>query len=871
MPKLILVDGTALAYRAHFGFIRNPLINSKGENTSASFGFTNMLMRMIKEHQPDYIGVAFDTSAPTFRDKKYAEYKAQRPGMPEELRSQLPRIKEILKALNIAVLQQDGFEADDVLAGLAKQAEAKGWMSYIATGDKDLLQVVTGRIKVIKPRLGKSDESIYGPEEVFKEYGVTPDKIKDIFALSGDAVDNVPGVPGIGPKTATELIIQFGSFDELYKNLDQVKKPRIKNLLEEHKDQARLCKELVTLHLEQLPDISLASLKTHQPDQEILAKLFKELEFSSLYREFVSGQIKKVAPQAVTGKAELELLTGRLKREGEMCLELETSEGRPSKLCLFCRGQAHIIGGPDIVKLKKSFEDSEILKIGHDLKAAIKALTASDIQLNGTMFDTMIASYLLDPSKRNHQSLEALAEEHLGISLAQQGGPAKKQTELDFSAESGLTDELMARRADSVSSLRSKFEPELKDKELVQLFQEIEMPLVNILAGMEIEGILLDIPVFSQMSKELERQVNKLEKEIYRMAGEEFNLNSPKQLGTILFEKLKIGKGKKTKTGFSTDVDVLTKLALHHDLPKLILDYRQLYKLKSTYSDALPLAADPKTHRLHTTFNQALTETGRLSSSDPNLQNIPMREGVGREIRKGFIAPKGQLLLSADYSQVELRLVAHLSGDLHLRQAFKSGRDIHSETASAVFGVKPDQVEPDMRRKAKAINFGIVYGMGPYGLSQQLGIGVEEASHFIEHYFSQFPQVQAWIALTTAQAKKDGFVCTMLGRRRYLPEINSENGQRRAFSERTAVNTPIQGTAADLIKLAMVKISRRFEEEKLRSKMILQVHDELLFEVQKDELARVKKLVKHEMEQAVELTVPIVVEMGEGENWFEAH
>ena len=871
MPKLILVDGTALAYRAHFGFIRNPLINSKGENTSASFGFTNMLMRMVKEHQPDYIGVAFDTSAPTFRDKKYAEYKAQRPGMPEELRSQLPRIKEILKALNIAVLQQDGFEADDVLAGLAKQAEARGWMSYIATGDKDLLQVVTERIKVIKPRLGKSDESIYGPEEVFKEYGVTPDKIKDIFALSGDTADNVPGVPGIGPKTATELILQFGSFDDLYKNLDKVKKPRIKNLLEEHKDQARLCKELVTLHLDQLPDISLASLKTHQPDQEILAKLFKELEFNSLYHEFVSGQIKKVAPQAVTGKAELELLAGRLKREGEMCLELETTEGRLSKLCLFCRGQAHIIGGQDIVKLKKSFEDPEILKIGHALKNAIKALAASDIYLNGTMFDTMIASYLLDPSKRNHQSLEALAEEHLGVSLAPPAGPGKKQTELDFSYEPGLTDELMARRADAVSSLRSNFEPELKDRELVQLFREIEMPLVKILAQMETEGILLDIPVFSQMSKELERQVLKLEKEIYRMAGEEFNLNSPKQLGTILFEKLKIGKGKKTKTGFSTDVDVLTKLAMHHDLPKLILDYRQLYKLKSTYSDALPLVADPKTHRLHTTFNQALTETGRLSSSDPNLQNIPMREGVGREIRKGFIAPKGHLLLSADYSQVELRLVAHLSGDQHLRQAFKSGRDIHSETASAVFGVKPELVEPDMRRKAKAINFGIVYGMGPYGLSQQLGIGVEEASHFIEHYFNQFPQVQAWIALTTAQAKKDGFVCTMLGRRRYLPEINSENGQRRAFSERTAVNTPIQGTAADLIKLAMVNIAKIFEDEKIKSKMILQVHDELLFEVHKDELAKVKKLVKHEMEQAVELAVPIVVEMGEGENWFEAH
>ncbi|MBI4726805.1 DNA polymerase I [candidate division TA06 bacterium] len=871
MPKLILVDGTALAYRAHFGFIRNPLINSKGENTSASFGFTNMLMRMIKEHQPDYIGVAFDTSAPTFRDRKYAEYKAQRPSMPEGLRAQLPRIKEILNALNIAVLQQDGYEADDVLAGLAKQAEAKGWMSYIATGDKDLLQVVTERIKVIRPRVGKSDESIYGPEEVNKEYGVSPEKIKDIFALSGDAADNVPGVPGIGPKTATELIHQFGSFDELYKNLDQVKKPRIRNLLQEHKDQALLCKELVTLHLDQLPDIALTSLKSHQPDQEILARLFKELEFNSLYHEFVSGQIKKVAPQAVTGKAELELLAGRLQREGEMCLVIEAAEGRPVKLCLFSRGQALMIGGPDIKTLKKSFEDPEIAKTGHDLKTAIKALSLAGIQLNGTMFDTMIASYLLDPSRRGHRSLEVLAEGHLGVSLALPAGIFKKQTELDFSAEPGLTDELMARRADAVVSLRSKFEPELKYKELGELFQKIEMPLVKILAGMETEGILLDIPVFSQMSKELERQVTKLEKEIYRMAGEEFNLNSPKQLGTILFEKLKIDQGKKTKTGYSTDMDALTKLALHHELPKLILDYRQLYKLKSTYSDALPLVADPKTRRLHTTFNQALTETGRLSSSDPNLQNIPMREGVGREIRKGFIAPKGSLLLSADYSQVELRLVAHLSGDQHLRQAFKSGRDIHSETAAAVFGVKPDQAEPDMRRKAKAINFGIVYGMGPYGLSQQLGIGVEEASRFIEHYFNQFPQVQAWIALTIAQAKKDGYVCTMLGRRRYLPEINSENGQRRNFSERTAVNTPIQGTAADLIKLAMVNISRRLEDEKLRSKMILQVHDELLFEVQKDELAKVKKIVKHEMENAVELSVPIVVEMGEGDNWFEAH
>ncbi|MRR10329.1 DNA polymerase I, partial [bacterium] len=466
----------------------------------------------------------------------------------------------------------------------------------------------------------------------------------------------------------------------------------------------------------------------------------------------------------------------------------------------------------------------------------------------------MLASYLIDPSGRGHASLEALATEHLGVSLRPPSDGAKHQTELNFAASDQEALQLLARRADAVAALKERFAPMLAESGLQKLFNEIEVPLAGVLARMETAGVLLDVPLFAEMSQDLEGQIARIEKNIYKQAGEEFNINSPKQLGAILFDKLKVGKPRKTKTGYSTDVDVLTRLAAVHELPQLVLDYRQLFKLKSTYVDALPLAADPKTHRLHTTFNQAVTETGRLSSSDPNLQNIPMREGVGREIRKGFVAEKGFVLLSADYSQIELRLVAHLSGDGALHKAFQAGRDIHTETASAVFSVKGDKVTPDMRRKAKAINFGIVYGMGPYGLSQQLGIPVEEAAHFIEHYFASFPQVQAWIALTVAQARRDGYVCTMLGRRRYLPEIGSDNGQRRAFAERTAVNTPIQGTAADLIKLAMVNLDRIFTEKKLKSRMLLQVHDELLFEVEKDELAQVKKLVKREMEGAVELS-----------------
>ena len=868
MPTVMLVDGTALAYRAYFAFIRNPLTNSKGENTSASYGFVSILLNLLKNYQPDYLGVAFDTKAPTFRHERYQAYKAQRPGMPDELRAQLPRIRQILEAMEVAILENDGYEADDVLAGLAKQAEAKGWLSYIVTGDKDLLQIVNDRIKVIRPRAGKSEEQIYGPAEVLKTYGVGPDRIVDIFALSGDVVDNVPGVPGIGPKTATELIMQFGSFDELYRRLDQVKKPRIRKLLEENRDQALMSKELVTLRLEELPLVSLADLRVHHPDRERLAGLFREMEFGSLLREYLSGRVKEMELKPVKAGTDLELVLEKIKKAKAFCFEPEIRQGKLMRVVLMIDGKPLIVESRGLPKLNPLWKSPAIEKAGHDLKSSIRR---GGLELAGPLFDTMLASYLLDPSWRHHQSLEALAGEHLGLAFEAVPPPGQKQTELAFETDQPGNDQLLGRRLDAVKSLRDKFRRELDDKNLTELFQKVEMPLLTVLAGMESAGVLLDLDFFQEMSRDLERQISRLEKEIYREAGQEFNINSPKQLGVILFEKLKVGKARKTKTGYSTDVMVLESLAGAHPLPRLVLDYRQLYKLKSTYVDALPALVNPETSRLHTTFNQALTETGRLSSSDPNLQNIPMREGVGREIRKGFVAPRGYRLLSADYSQVELRLVAHLSGDQRLREAFIAGRDIHTETACAVFGCPESQVSPDMRRKAKAINFGIIYGMGPYGLAQQLSIGIAEASDFIARYFGQFPQVQAWIALTIEQARKDGFVCTMLGRRRYLPDISSDNGQRRAFAERTAVNTPIQGTAADLIKLAMVNIARRFQDDKLSSRMILQIHDELLFEVKRDELSGVRSLVKQEMEQAVELTVPIVVETGEGRNWFEAH
>ena len=871
MPKLMLIDGTALAYRAYYAFIRSPLINSKGENTSASYGFTSIMLGLLREHKPDYLAVGFDVHAPTFRHEKYEQYKAQRPPMPEDLRPQIPRIKEILGAMNVSVLEKEGFEADDVLAGLAKQAERKGWTTYIVTGDKDFLQIVGERIKVVRPRGGKSEETVFGPKEVEDEWGVPPERIVDVLALAGDSSDNVPGVPGIGPKTAVELVTRFGSFDEVYQHLDQVAKPRIRKLLEENRKQAELSRELVTLHLAQLPGLALADLKTHEPDRGRLAGLFKDLEFGSLYREFAAGPVKKMESQAVGTASEAEMLIAKVKGAGELCFELEDRDGAAARMAVFAAGKPWIAEARLLAKFGPLFENAKVAKTVHDLKRAAKLLSGSGVELAGPAFDTMLASYLIDPSGRNHASLEALAGEHLGVSLQLPADGRRKQTELNFAASEQQTHQLLARRADAVAALKEQFAPQLAAAGLRKLFDEIEVPLAGVLARMETAGVLLDLPLFQEMSKDLEGQIKRIEKAVYRQAGEEFNINSPKQLGAILFDKLKIGKPRRTKTGYSTDVDVLTRLAATHELPQLVLDYRQLFKLKSTYVDALPLAADPGTHRLHTTFNQAVTETGRLSSSDPNLQNIPMREGVGREIRKGFVAKKGCVLLSADYSQIELRLVAHLSGDGALHKAFQAGRDIHTETASAVFNVNGDEVTPDMRRKAKAINFGIVYGMGPYGLSQQLGIPVEESAQFIAQYFANFPQVQAWIALTVAQARKDGFVCTMLGRRRHLPEISSDNGQRRAFAERTAVNTPIQGTAADLIKLAMVNIDRLFAEKKMRSRMLLQVHDELLFEVEQDELAAVKKMVKREMEGAIELSVPVVVEIGTGKNWFEAH
>lgn len=871
MPTLMLVDGTALAYRAYYAFIRSPLVNSKGENTSASYGFTSMLLNLMREHKPDYLAVGFDLQAPTFRHEKYKAYKAQRPAMPEDLRPQIPRIKEVVSAMNLSVLEREGFEADDVLAGLAKQAEARGWKTLIATGDKDFLQIVTDRVKVVKPRSGKGEEAIFGPEEVEKEYGVGPERIVDVFALAGDAADNVPGVPGIGPKTATELIKKFGTFEKLYKNLNKVEKPRIRKLLEEHREQAELSKELVTLHLAELPGLKLSDLKVHEPDRGKLMRLFKELEFESLYREYSLTKARKLDSHRVADASESELLASKIKKEGRLRFDLESGNGAVGRIGVYAEGKPWVVEGAQAGKLKPLFEDQGVAKTGHDLKSSIKALAEAGTELCGPLFDVMLASYLLDPSWRGHQSLEALAAEHLGLSLSPPDDHGKRQSEMNFTPDSNKGLELLARRVDAVAALEDKFDAQLRDKGLDRLFSEVEMPLVPVLAGMERAGVLLDVGFFKDMSKDLERQIVKLEKEIYRAAGEEFNINSPKQLGVILFEKLKVGRARKTKTGYSTDVDVLTRLAGAHPLPGLVLDYRQLYKLKSTYVDALPAQADPETHRLHTTFNQAVTETGRLSSSDPNLQNIPMREGLGREIRKGFIAEKGFQLLSADYSQIELRLVAHLSGDQSMRKAFAAGRDIHTETACAIFGASPDKVTPDMRRKAKAINFGIVYGMGPYGLAQQLDIPVDEASLFIDNYFGSFPQVQAWIALTVERARKDGFVCTMLGRRRQLPEISSPNGQRRAFAERTAVNTPIQGTAADMIKLAMVGVARRFEEAKLRSRMLLQVHDELLFEVKEGEMSKVKGIVKEEMEGAVKLSVPVAVEMGQGANWYEAH
>jgi DNA polymerase-1 len=904
--RLFLVDGFAVFYRSHFAFIRNPLINSRGENTGAIFGFTNSLFKILAEEKPDYIAVVFDTKEPTFRHKKFRDYKATREKMPEEMVAQYPRIIELVNAFRIPIIEKSGFEADDVIGTLATQAEKRNIETYMVTGDKDFMQLLSSLIRMYVIRAGK-DVEIWNENTVLERYGFSPQQVIEFLALTGDKSDNVPGVKGIGDKTATELIQQFGNLENLYNNVDKILRIALHQKLVDGKENAFLSRELVTIERNVPIQLNLDAMKMEKANGQKLFSLFEQLEFRSLMDrlpEFVEEDTITTAEQTssrtnyvlVNTREQINKLVKKLQGGDFFVFDTETTglKAFDSRIIgiSFCMKsptayyvplndpEAEFSEEEALSLLKPLLESTRVGKGGQNIKFDGLMLSHHDIQTRNMTFDTMVADYLLNPGSRQH-NLTSLALTYLNYRMIPIenliGARGKNQismAEVDVKQVSHYTCE----DADITFQLKELLEKELRKTGTYELFETVEMPLVSVLLEMEKNGVKIDTKLLNKMSTELDENLQILEKSIYEHVGNRFNLNSPQQLGKILFEEMEIHKDlgnrrpPKTATGqFSTAEQTLEKYA-NHPVVEKILDYRKLSKLKSTYVDALPQLISNKTGRLHTSFNQTVTATGRLSSSDPNLQNIPIRTDIGRRIRQAFIPGNpADYILSADYSQIELRMMAHLSGDTGLREAFRKGEDIHATTAAAIFNIPLNEVNADHRRKAKEVNFGIIYGISQYGLASRLGITGDEAQMIIDSYFQRFPRVNDYMTHTVTFALEHKYVTTILNRRRYLPEIESNNASVRQNAERMAINTTIQGSAADLIKLAMINIQRRMERENLQTKMILQVHDELVFEVRAAETERIRTLVKQEMENAIKLDVPIRVDMGLGKNWLEAH
>ncbi|MCM2265052.1 MAG: DNA polymerase I [Desulfuromonadales bacterium] len=884
--RLFLIDGSGYIYRAYFA-IRH-LSNSKGVATNAVYGFINMLLKVVREQQPDHLAVVFDSRGPTFRHALYPEYKANRAAMPDDLVPQVPVIKEVVRAFNMPAIELAGFEADDIIATLAKRFASEGMEVTVVTGDKDLMQVVSERIRL----LDTMKDKVSGLAEVAERFGGTPAQVVEVQALAGDSSDNVPGVPGIGEKTAVELIREFGSVENLLANLDRVKGKRRENL-EAFAEQARLSWQLVKLHDDVPLDLDFNSFSLSPPDREALTRLFKELEFHKLLQEFSSEQQTSGENyRCVLTADDLAALVKALKAAGRFAFDTETTGLDPLRAEMVGLSFAvkagegwylpvshHYLGVPAqlprqlvLDTLRPLMEDPSLAKIGQNIKFDALVLAHAGVELHGVETDTMIASYLAQPAAKSH-GMDALASELLGyrtISYSEVTGSGKYQVGFE-QVEIEKATVYAAEDADITLRLAEKLLPMVTASGQELLFHTVEMPLVTILTEMERIGVRIDPVFLGGLSREFEGKLAALEQEIHRQAGGPFNIASPKQLGEVLFERLQLSRGRKTKTGWSTDSEVLASLAEEHPVAALILDHRSLAKLKGTYSDALPKLIHPDTGRIHTSFNQAVTATGRLSSSDPNLQNIPIRTEEGRRIREGFIPADGCVLLSADYSQVELRILAHLADVPVLKEAFARGEDIHRRTASEVFGVFPEMVTDEQRRQAKTINFGVIYGMSAFGLAKQLNIGRREAQAFIDAYFAHYPGIQAFMAEKINEAREKLYVTTILGRRCAVPEIHSQNGAIRGYAERNAINYPMQGSAADIIKVAMVNIDRQLAEEGLAAKMVLQVHDELVFEVPEAEVDTVRELVRTGMEGAVTLSVPLAVEIGVGKNWREAH
>ena len=927
MDKLFLLDAYALIFRAYYAFIKNPRINSKGENTSAILGFVNTLEEVLAKEQPTHIGVAFDPAGGTFRHEAYPEYKAQREATPESIRFAVPHIKEILAAYHIPVLEVAGFEADDVIGTLACQADARQIRTYLMTPDKDYGQLVTENVSIYRPSIGKNGAEIMGPEQVMAKWGLShPSQVIDMLGLMGDASDNIPGCPGVGEKTAMKLIQDFGSVENLLAQTDQLK-GALQKKVTENTEQIRLSKWLATISTEVPVTLDMEALAIQEPDKERLKALFEDLEFRALTQ-------KMFAPQPAATKKKSMPIQGDLFEgfgtESTTAVELPTEEEQETEtlLCYDAEKTAYrmadtpeerqalmqvlmqakavsmdtettgtealdarlvgmsfaveegeawyvpVVQDESIVEeFRPFYECPNILKVGQNIKYDLQVLRNYGIRLAGPMADTMIAHYLLHPEMRH--GMDYLAEAYLRyrtIPITELIGSGKQQKSMaDLSPEEIRV--YACEDADITLRLHHLFLPQLKEQNLLPLFEDLEMPLVAVLAEMERNGVCLDTAALHETSGKFTRLMEDLEKEIHALAGMEFNIASPKQVGEVLFDRLQItSKPKKTKTGqYVTSEDVLESLRSKHPIVEKILEHRGVKKLLGTYVDALPLLINPRTGHIHTNFNQTITTTGRLSSSNPNLQNIPVRDAMGKEVRKAFVSCPGELFFSADYSQIELRIMAHLSQDANLIDAFMQGHDIHTATAAKIFKKELSEVTADERRKAKTANFGIIYGISAFGLAERMGVSRTEAKQLIDEYFITYPGVKAYMDRSIAMAREEGFTTTLWQRRCYLPDINSHNATVRGYAERNAINAPIQGTAADIIKVAMVRIHKRMQAEGVQSRMILQVHDELNFSVPPHEKETIQRIVIEEMQAAAQLRVPLIADCGWGENWLEAH
>ncbi|MDI3533887.1 MAG: polymerase [Thermosediminibacterales bacterium] len=884
--RLILIDGNSLIHRAFHAL--PPLRNSKGMPTNAVYGFTNMLLKLLDEQKPDYIAVAFDKKGPTFRHEEFDGYKAHRQQTPDELASQFVLVKRVLEAFNIEIFEIEGFEADDVLGTIAKKGEEQGFEVVIVTGDKDALQLISPNINVLLTRKGISEMELFDEKKVLTHYQVTPKQMVDVKGLMGDPSDNIPGVPKVGQKTAIKLIKEFSSIENLMENIDKISGQVLKNNLLVYKDQAFLSKKLATIILDVPIEVDFEKLKTADINQNSVLELFADLEFHSLVKRLKTDTLKKhddnpnfimISRTDSTNETSIKELIEKIKKCKRIVLEVEGNLLNPMKTDIIGlafgleNGETFYVPIKSLEQIKVFkgvLEDDTIKKIGHDLKYSYITLKRNGVELKGIEFDTMIASYLLDPSRSHHQ-LEDIALEKLNIKLMSREeflGKGKNAVDIKQKTLEELKNYTCS-RVNTIAKLYSVLLNLLNNNDLIKLFTEIEIPLIEPLASMELNGFNIDVDELKRLSKMFGEKLENLTEQIYRLADAEFNINSTKQLGEILFEKLGLPAIKKTKTGYSTSASVLEELRGHHDIIDKILEYRTLMKLKSTYVDGLMAVINPETGKVHSSFNQTITSTGRISSTEPNLQNIPTRLEIGRKIRKVFIPENSNLLVSGDYSQIELRVLAHISGDQNLINAFEKDQDIHTITASEVFNVPVEQVTSTMRNRAKAVNFGIVYGISDFGLARDLNISRKEAAEYIESYFKKYPGVRDYLREVVASAKRNGYVKTILNRRRYLPELYSSNFNLRSFAERTAMNTPIQGSAADIIKIAMIKIYTELKQKGYKTKLLLQIHDELVFDVPKQELEEVSRLIKTNMEGAVTLAVPLKVDMKIGSNWME--